>query len=478
MEKIVKQWVNLPKNEKFSEGEITLARCGTVSVKLTFATDNFPLTYFVKVVPVGSENVVYSEGEQARNRNFNLPEEIMGVANNETEIVEGIQLPAAGGNQYKIEVKDENGKKVATEEAVFEVQRKLYYQVIVMDDTNDSAPSDTRSLATMEAEYLRHFITLARKGAEKRIPYIKTVILDGNDSNESYFDEQIAAAFRFDSDFNKLEFAAVFVDYIATMADYKYQAEVVIGEKPNPRCVWDEVEVKISDTKELLWHGMDDKHDRVKKWFKSGQVVYTDLKGVITTYIIKREDIDISGRRFCSYGGYAQVKIKIDTALKALLQKQGGQLTFTILVNIVSDCSGGLNWAYKGVKIIALAKRDWWESTRASERELTWIHEVGHRFGMVAYGDKNYPTNSKFRYRPTLPDAPSTLYGENSGVNDCGHAGAHCNNGADYNISDKTWSGRPGCIMFGADNIESRHAPKSYCSECAPIVRKLDLSRI
>jgi len=470
--KIVKQWVNLPKDEKFSEGEITPARCGKLAVKLTFTTGTFPLTYYLNVVPVGNDNVVYSEGEQARNPNFNLPGEIMGIATKKTVVVEGIQLPAAGGNQYKIEVEDENGNKVATEEAEIEVQRKLYYQVIVMDDANGSVPSER--LATLEAVYLKHFITLAQKGAEEKISYIKTIMI-GSGEHLVPFVEEVVEACCFDHDFNKLGLAVVFVDYLASMGQYKHEEVVVIGEH-NSSCFWDAVEVTLVGKKEYLWHGLDDEHDNAKKWFISGEVAYIDPEDAITTYTLKREAIDISGEKKFAYGGYDAVKIKIDTVLKALLKKKEGVLVFTVEVNVVSEWSAGFSWECGGVNVIACAKRAEWEAIPADSRKSTVNHEVGHYLGMVAYGDKNYPANAQFNHRPTLPDAPSTLYGDNPGVNDYGHGGPHCGKGAAYNRSDETWSGTPGCVMFGDDVIGDERAPNSYCSECAPIVKKLDLS--
>ena len=108
----------------------------------------------------------------------------------------------------------------------------------------------------------------------------------------------------------------------------------------------------------------------------------------------------------------------------------------------------------------------------ANTQEYTWNHEVGHRFGMVAFGHRKGIQGYK-----KLPNGPSTLYGENSGVNDKRHQGPHCEKGANYNNATKVWSGIPGCVMFGANGIGNSHAPKEYCSECEPIVRKLDLSK-
>ena len=97
--------------------------------------------------------------------------------------------------------------------------------------------------------------------------------------------------------------------------------------------------------------------------------------------------------------------------------------------------------------------------------------------GMVAYGDKDHSaTNKSFHKNPKLPNAPSTLYGENRGVNDKGHQGPHCEKGVTYTAATNNWSGAPGCVMFGATGTSSASSPKEYCSECTDIVKKLDLS--
>jgi hypothetical protein len=87
---------------------------------------------------------------------------------------------------------------------------------------------------------------------------------------------------------------------------------------------------------------------------------------------------------------------------------------------------------------------------------------------MTAWGNSSHGNKA---LRDKLPDGPSTLHGENHGVNDKGHAGPHCEKGDAYNSSTGRWSGTPGCVMFGANGIGNNNSPDEYCSECKPIVR-------
>lgn len=96
---------------------------------------------------------------------------------------------------------------------------------------------------------------------------------------------------------------------------------------------------------------------------------------------------------------------------------------------------------------------------------------MGHRFGMVAYGHR-----SDIDGHRKLPDGPANFYSDATGVNYGGHRGPHCGKGATYDSATDWWSGDPKCVMFGANGIGSNDAPKEYCDECTPIVRKLDLS--
>ncbi len=469
----LKQWVNLTKDEAFTkDGDgSTLERCGKITIEVMFKKDDVPISYKVKVTPVGSDNIEYTKKEKKRNSKFKLTKGTRGLSDKKDVLLEeSIQLPAAGGNTYKVEAKDSNGK-VASTTMDIEAKRKLYYQTISMDDKKgNSVPA--QSLSDMENHSKGYHIDLFKKGSNQIIPYIKTLMMQSTGSNLGDFGSKVSKAFKLKNPLKKYGVAVVFSEYISSKADHQFKQAVTIGTA-NPRCAWNTTDLMLAGDR-FLWHGLDDTEDSAKHWFKDGVVLYTDvLTGTSKSYNIKRSDIDLLGNKQFTYGGYSQVKIKLNPALKSMVGSTQGYLEVVVNVRIADGWTNGFSWRYSGVDLITCARRVTWEDMPANTTKYTWNHEVGHRFGMTAWG---HSTHGSKTLRDKLPDGPSTLYGENRGVNDKTHAGPHCEKGATFNSSAKTWSGTPACVMFGANGIGSTHSPDDYCSECKPIVRKLDLS--
>ena len=466
------QWVNLGKDAEYAKDPDvgSIDRCGQLSVRTKFDKNNVPIVFTVKVSPVGSDNVTYTPAElgPGRNINFKLMKGLSDLAPSTEVILDSdIYLPAAGGNKYKVEAKDANGVVVSSME--IEVRRKLYYQVLTMDDANGAIPA--YSLTPMETHSKQHFIYLQKKSTEQKITYRKTLTMHPG-GNLSLFGSDVGAAFNISAPLKKVGIAAVFSDYIATMGTAVFSQISTIGT-PNPQFIISATEILLTGTY-FLWHGLDDAEDIAKKWYVDGLLQYADMTKTppaIQRYAIPRANVDIAGVKRFSHGGYYQIKITRDAAMDALLNQAQGMLKIEANVNIASGWTNGFSWSPGGTKLITCAKRTQWEDMPSNTKEYTWNHEVGHRFGMVAFGDR-----SGISGHNKLPDGPSTLYGENRGVNDKEHAGPHCEKGAVFNATTKTWSGTPGCVMFGANGTATAHAPKEYCSECSPIVRKLDLS--
>lgn len=466
------QWVNLEKDAEYAKDPDvgSIDRCGRLSVTTIFDKNNVPIVFTVKVSPSGSDNVYYTPAElgPGRNRNFKMLKGYSELAPSTEVLLDNhIYLPAAGGNKYTVEAKDVNGV-IATSMEI-EVRRKLYYQVISMADANGAVP--TYSLAPMEAHAKQHFIHLDKKGMDQKIPYRKTITLN-SDGNSDQFGSDVEVAFNIAATLKKVGFAAVFSDYIAIMDSAAISQLLTIGA-PSSYFKISATEILLTGSY-FLWHGLDDADDNAKKWFIDGTLHYADMTKTppaVQSYTIPRANVDIAGAKRFTYGGYYQIKIVRDSAMDALLNQAQGILKIEVNVNIASGWINGFSWSPNGVDLIACAKRTQWEDMPANTIEYTWNHEVGHRFGMVAFGDKTAISGHN-----KLPDGPSTLYGENRGVNDKTHAGPHCEKGATFNSATEVWSGAPSCVMFGANGIGAAHAPKEYCPECAKIVRKLDLS--
>lgn len=465
------QWVNLEKEDIYAaDADVgSKDRCGKLTVEAVFQKADVPLNFKMSVTPVGGKNAVYTAAEETRNNNFKMTRGANNISGSGTtvKIEETMKLPAAGGNKYKIEAKDANGKVVFSEEV--ETKRKLYYQVMTMDDANGSVAA--YSLAQMEQHSLKHFIVLQKTGAQKKIAYQKTITMHAG-GNIGQFGTNVQTAYDLDPKLKDVGIAAIFSDYISEMGTHTFTASQVIGT-PSPLITTTPTELKVFGDM-YLWHGLDDAEDIAKKWFISGEVEYVDPTNpaATTTYMIPRANIDLDGAAAFTHGGYHKVKITRDAGLNAILSKASGVINISIEVNIPVGWTNGFSWSPGGADLITCAKRTLWEDMPANTQEYTWNHEVGHRYGMVAYGDKAGITG-----HAKLPDGPSTLYGENRGVNDKGHAGPHCEKGAVYAPLTGQWTGAPLCVMFGQNGIGATHAPKEYCVECDPIVRKLDLAK-
>lgn len=266
--------------------------------------------------------------------------------------------------------------------------------------------------------------------------------------------------------------------------EYEITNRVSIGT-PNPLCKWDAQYLYLVGDYHL-WYGLDDLHDNQKLFLKSElEVTHTPPKGQPQSISIPKTEIEPHNKT-ATYGGYTDLKVKITPTLQAFLAKASGTFNFYIAVNIVGGWTLGFRVPLgNGIEVLTAARRSNFEDAPPNGLASTWNHEIGHRLGMVAYGNKDYrKSNPKFQYRPWTPDAPTTVYGENRGVNNNGHSGPHCSNGATFHApgtvvggKDGKWTGQPLCVMFGADETDTGgKAPRNFCPTCKPIVRKLDLS--
>lgn len=477
------QWVNLEKDPAYAQDPDvgSVDRCGPLSIKAMFDKDNIPLNFTVKLVPSGGDNVQYSAAELApgRNPNFKMPAEISGLGSTkETVLDAAIRLPAAGGNKYKVEAKDANGTVVTSVE--IEAKRKLYYQYMYMKDADGSV--QPHPLTQLEDHCKANHVVLTKAGANKEIPFKEVIAINPSGTyNYNHFTSDIGRFYDLAAPLKKVGCVTVLSNYIASMQESnEIKRSLSIGSAPNPNCIitGDSVTLKID---QFLWHGLDSIDDRRSRWFVSCKVEYMPAGGKdpgdIATLWIDRSKVSVAGKKHFAYGGYRSIEIDMDANLKAILAKGSGRLAFTLKVN-TAGFLGGFSYDGGGFSLTTCRTKSWWGDVEPSDSDQTWNHEVGHRMGMTAYGDKDHrATNPRyFEYKPKLPDSPKTLYGENRKINDKDHQGPHCENGATYNSATRKWSGKPLCVMFGANRTEQGDAHLDYCNECKPIVRKLDLS--
>lgn len=481
----LEQWVNLTKHEIFTkDGDgATLDRCGKITVEAMFEKANIPIGYKVKVTPVGGNNATYTKKEMHRNPNFRMTKGRVGASDDKHVLLEdSIQLPAAGGNEYIVEAKDSKGNIVKSPISVI-AKRKLYYQVITMDAGKGDVESTTTaySLADRAKDLEPYHVKLLKAGSDQKMKFIKTLHEDVMDD----FYSEAKKVYTLDRERQLRGFAAVFSNYITDPDDKSEMIHQVTIGTSNPMCRWDATHIYLVGDYPL-WYGLDDDHDKQQGYLRSDlQIAFTPPKGSPQVITVSKKDISPHNKT-ATYGGYTDLKIRITPALQKLLNHPVGTLDFYIAVNTVAGWTLGFRVPLEnGVEIVTVARRVSFEDAPRSEIPNTWKHEIGHRLGMVAYGNKDYRmTNKKFQHRPWTPNAPGTVYGENRGINNQGHAGPHCSNGTKYHAPGTAmggkhgkWTGKPLCVMFGADETDTGGKQgDDFCPLCKPIVRKLDLS--
>ena len=201
-----------------------------------------------------------------------------------------------------------------------------------------------------------------------------------------------------------------------------------------------------------------------------------------------KKDVEVGGRDIKKYGGRNSIKIKTPqgTSLEKIMKEKDGTLTFAMKIYQINGFSGGFSYPTDGAAITTCCTKSWFTDVSPNSSEVIWNHELGHRMGMVAHGNKTLTQgkkeeNDSFQKRIVnknrLPDAPPNVYGEDRGVNDKGHAGPHCSSGTlTYNETKNEWKGTPKCVLFGSTGTSTAASPLDYCKDCKDVVRKLDLS--
>jgi len=491
------QWVNLEKHADYAaDSDIgSEDRCGALEIKTAFASGSVPLSYKVKVTPSGSDDVTYTTAELGRNKNFKMTKGATDLGTSaEVVMSDTVKLPAAGGNKYKLEAKDANGKVVKSEE--IEAKRKLYYQFMHMEDTNGKVTP--YALTQMEGHCANYHIVLSKAGTDKKIPFHKCVNSGaGGRFSHVGFAADVRAEYDLTAPQKKVGCVTALSNYVASFKSTTKTLTHSIGGPANPKIsitpsvaagvattvgIPGKITLSILTGHEFLWYGLDDDDDLAKVWFIDGAASFTPNTSSASpsamagqSIQISRTDVSIGGTKMRTHGGHQVIEVTVNpgSTLDNMISQASGTLDFAFELNRVKGFSGGFSWGGAGFALTTCCTKAWFEDKQPSKSDVIWNHEIGHRMGMVAFGDKPNATYPN----PKLPDAPPHLYGEKRGVNDKGHQGPHCEEGAvTYNATTKRWSGTPGCVLFGATGTSAASSPLTYCSDCEPVVRKLDLS--
>jgi type VI secretion system secreted protein VgrG len=459
----VEQWVNLTRDAKFvSDGISSIERVGEeVRFKCTFKNDELG-SFRYKVVPV--EEAKYSRKERGRNPHFKLRSGKGSTTNNaagEVVIQNKVKLPAAGGNKYKIEVQwmDAGGSAITLSETIV-TRRRLFYQSVTM------AGVTAGDCGEMENEYWnpgkKYYLKLIPKGGGT-IPLTPVLWSDGGTNNYIPFIQSTKGTYSLEPS-RPFSFILVWSRYIAS------KAQVVVSDTqsisiPSKLFTWGyQGESVTIDTGFWLWSDLDPADDAAKAWLVNVVCSFTDAQGRVTQLNIPNDRVAITGTKRFAYGGYSKVKIDLSAAdlqnLRNYVTKNVGDLSFDLTLRIAGGWTNG--FSFNTINLITVAERVVWDDMSDAIKKYTLNHELGHKVGMTPDGTGRLPTK------------PSCYYTGQT------HQGPHCSKGATFAAATQTWSGVPGCVMFGADGTYNggvySGAPPQYCGECEPLVRKLDLA--
>ena len=449
----LEQWVNLQKNSVYTkDGDgIVIDRCGEVKVEAMFLKDDIPISFKVKVTPVGSDNVKYTKKEIRRNPKFKLIKGRMGISDKKNVLLEeSIQLPAAGGDKYKIEAKDSNGKVVASTMEV-ETRRKLYYEIIKMKGL--SVPT---SFAKFEDEYWsaskNYFIKLKNIG-ESIMSKIHNI---GNQADQDRLvleAKKVYKGKKYDQgpkgSKETLVAAVLFTDHLAV----KEESPLLELPVQSSRVQGKDSAVSIAYASpgqgrmlHPLWRKIVPGDN---SWFI--EATFTDHNG--GKHVLDYTTHVTEGPVSIGSDGISTIIFKSNCFPSSFFSSPTniGKLSFK--VNAVNRMRAGL--ALGDNNTIVICTKAWWRPTSNDEMFDVMIHELGHKVGMVPIG-----------VAKGLDKTATAYTGQ-------GHRGPHCQNGYTYNASSNPrWSDDPTgvkCVMYGSTNGEGE-----FCTVCGKALRKVD----
>lgn len=352
----VEQFVNILKQDMFTKDNdgLTLDRCGrTIKIEVTFEKANMPIGYKVKVTPVGNDNATYTKKEQKQNPNFKMTRGTAGASDEKTVIIEDtIQLPAAGGNKYKIEAKDAKGNVVQTPIEI-ETRRKLYYQVIKMQGMQATVSILTDHLEKEFWESAKHYIKLVQIPSKGDI--------SGFPNFDEHQQNQIPslAKNQYSRERDPFCFAIILTDQLAASGESDISGAVTV----NSRAPNETFQVPNSG---FLWLDLDPPNSAESRWYLGGRFVETS-----------------TGRTYPIPSGAVAPIGKTAVSVNTSSLPNGSVGIIELKVKVVDRFRTGLSF---GKNVICVATRAGWQQRANDDMKSTLVHEAGHKIGMVPDG--------------------------------------------------------------------------------------------
>lgn len=430
------QFVNLPQDDKFVDGKIVKSRDRLSNTPRFRVEFDQPGNHSFKVKLIaGGDNAAYSATEKARNSNFtyDASERSYTTDNDGTKVVDGdFHLAVAGNDSYQLEVVDELGNKVKSSDLA--TRRLMYYVKLKMKGLRSVADNTS----AFQGEFEKHFIQFEKlpSALMEHLPNV------GTDTEPLLTAAREAYTSSKGPDKEGHVIAVIYTDHLAV----KNASQSVIRDGVNvgPR--------KPAVVIPLAGPGLT--NPAVQRRYLWKDLVPGEGWFVSATY-----SADAGGRsvvipepKCTALPAHSSSCTSVSVDVTDLPEGTG---TITLVVNWVDRMRGGLSLGTGNA--VCICTRAWWMDKNTAEQNQVLVHEVGHQIGMVANGTGR------------LPDRVSTHYD-----NSKGHVGDHCHQGipagqARYDGAADAIAAR--CVMYGST---SSHI--AFCSNCAPAVRKVDVS--
>lgn len=431
------QWVNLPVEDKWVNGDEIKNKDRLGLKPKLYVKFNKPGSHAFKVkfiTPTGTPS--YTGTEKGRNANFNYTETEISLTTEAdgTKIFDDLKVVAGGGYEFVAEAKDAKGKTVRTGKLT--TKRLVYFTEAKMSGLG----SVLSSTAGVTSEYDTHHIKLKKLG-DLAIAHQENI---GTSADTDTMEANISAAVSGSASHNTKKQHMLVVAYTDHLA--VKNPNVSITSVPNVAVGPGQPTISLAVTAAGLRSPFTVKERYLWHDIVTGEGWFVEAKFHKST----GEVVDIPEIN-CTPNGSGDYWNQVDIDVTGLPSGQG---QIRLKVNVVDRMRGGL--ALGGANMTCVCTKAWWRVQPDAKQACTAVHELGHKFQMVAAGTGIEPDKCANHYTAK------------------GHVGDHCHSGClastpAYNNS--TELAKSTCVMFGTVNQRL-----AFCSDCAPAVKKVDLT--
>jgi len=447
----LEQWVNISKNYGQETADpdkvLKLERIGReAGIRVKFEKGTVAKAEY-RIVPDEDLASIY-KGVETGYSTFGLVDGTSSVvvADGDTVVTKTCELPAMGGNRYRVEARytHPNGKKtVKKSQSYLAGARRVFCVPVEMDLHSSVKVTLNEGFAKLAERFWDPskdlYVDLRRKQPSKSTKIARRSAPVGSSAAIDAFFAELKGHV---APLKKCipGFVLVWGDQIATKVGVEGSEtfNVAVSETKGTNEFNATTQELTLTPGDYFWHGFSPTEDVDKHWLDAVTISALDELGMATAPVsVPREAVTLDGDPDYKYGGYKTARVKLGDAGGALnaVYERGGR--FKVEWSFRHAASGAWNWgvSYTKGNVVVIATRSHWEPIAKEDVLASAVHEVGHRMGLV-------------------PNGKSPAYLEASAKED---GSLHC--------ADRD------CVMLAVGS-----APDEFCAECAKILRKSDLS--